>query len=90
MTRSCDPVNDPFTVAVYNPIQPSPTRIKFPDGEIPEPFWISPDGYSSLYLGEALNMLSGIPDESIDCVWTDPPYLLSNGGITLAKSKSID
>ena len=34
-------------------------------------------------------MLSGIPDESIDCVWTDPPYLLSNGGITCVAGRMV-
>ena len=66
-----------------------PVRIKFPDGKTPEPFWISPDEYSSLYVGEATKMLSGIPDESIDCVWTDPPYLLSNGGITCVAGRMV-
>lgn len=34
-------------------------------------------------------MLSGIPDDSIDCIWTDPPYLLSNGGITCVAGKMV-
>lgn len=32
---------------------------------------------SELYLGNALDVLSSIPDESIDCIVTDPPYLLN-------------
>ena len=76
-------------MAVNDTYDRSPIRVAFSDGETPEPFWISPDGYSSLYLGEALNMLSGIPDESIDCVWTDPPYLLSNGGITCVAGRMV-
>lgn len=63
--------------------------MEFPGKESPEPVWTSPDGQSSLYLGEATKMLSGIPDESIDCVWTDPPYLLSNGGITCVAGRMV-
>ena len=76
-------------MAVNYTTEQSPVRIKFQDGETPEPLWTSPDEYSSLYVGEATKMLSGIPDESIDCVWTDPPYLLSNGGITCVAGKMV-
>ena len=76
-------------MAVNDTTDQSPVRIEFPDGETPEPLWTSPDGYSSLYVGEATRMLSGIPDESIDCVWTDPPYLLSNGGITCVAGRMV-
>jgi site-specific DNA-methyltransferase (adenine-specific) len=45
-----------------------------------EPDWKSDDGSASLYLGEALEVLPGIPDASIDAVIADPPY--SSGGFT--------
>lgn len=44
--------------------------------------WRSSDGESVLYLGEHLALLNALPAESVDCVWTDPPYFLSNGGTT--------
>ena len=34
-------------------------------------------------------MLSRLDDESVDCVWTDPPYLLSNGGITCFAGRMV-
>lgn len=54
-----------------------------------EPFWAAPDGGAALYLGDALRILAGLPDESIDCVWTDPPYKLSNGGITCVAGRMV-
>lgn len=30
-----------------------------------------------------------IPDDSVDCVWTDPPYLLSNDGITCVAGRMV-
>ena len=54
-----------------------------------EPIWTSPTGDASLYVGEAIDMLSRIPDETVDCVWTDPPYLLSNGGITCVAGRMV-
>ena len=51
--------------------------------------WVSPDENAALYVGEAIETLSRIPDESVDCVWTDPPYLLSNGGITCVAGRMV-
>ena len=42
-----------------------------------------------LYHGDALEVLASIPDESIDCVWTDPPYMLSNDGITCVAGEMV-
>ena len=55
----------------------------------PSPWWVSTDGDAALYVGEAIATLSRIPDESVDCVWTDPPYLLSNGGITCVAGRMV-
>ena len=51
-----------------------------PPRELPKPCWETLDGTSSLYLSDALDFMSSIPSGSVDCIWTDPPYLLSNGG----------
>ena len=56
---------------------------------LPDPMWVSPDEDAALYVGEAIETLSRIPDESVDCVWTDPPYLLSNGGITCVAGRMV-
>ena len=55
----------------------------------PAPSWKPPDGASSLYLGDALDLLAQVPDDSIDCIWTDPPYLLSNDGITCVGGRMV-
>ncbi|MCP5144322.1 MAG: site-specific DNA-methyltransferase [Gammaproteobacteria bacterium] len=31
--------------------------------------------------------MATLPDASFDCIWTDPPYLLSNGGTTCVAGK---
>ena len=41
----------------------------------PEPYFT--DGQVSLYLGDCLDVLAGIPDCSIDSIVTDPPYALT-------------
>jgi len=54
-----------------------------------ESTWSSPDGGATLHLGDALEVLSRLPAESVDCVWTDPPYLLSNGGVTCVAGRMV-
>ena len=44
--------------------------------------WRSEDGHSQVVHTDALQFLQALPPDSVDCVWTDPPYLLSNDGVT--------
>jgi site-specific DNA-methyltransferase (adenine-specific) len=48
----------------------------------PKEIWRSNDGNSSLYRGDKLALMASLPDASFDCIWTDPPYFLSNNGTT--------
>ena len=41
------------------------------------------------FLGQAINVLSSFPNDYFDCIWTDPPYLLSNGGITCHAGRMV-
>ena len=42
-----------------------------------------------LFKEDSLKLLPQIPDESIDMIFADPPYLLSNGGITCHAGKMV-
>lgn len=42
-----------------------------------------------LYLGDAIELLKKMPSECIDMVFADPPYLLSNDGITVQSGKMV-
>lgn len=42
-----------------------------------------------LYLGDCLKLLKRISDESIDMCFADPPYFLSNGGITVQSGQMV-
>ena len=44
--------------------------------------WQSTDGKSALHCADQRDFLASLPDHSVDCVWTDPPYFLSNDGST--------
>jgi len=46
-------------------------------------YWFeSPDGRFRLLHGDSLEVLRRIPDHSADMIFADPPYFLSNGGVT--------
>jgi len=55
----------------------------------PKVRWKSPDGKSKIIEGDAFGFLDTIEDNSIDCIWTDPPYLLSNDGVTCVAGKMV-
>jgi site-specific DNA-methyltransferase (adenine-specific) len=40
------------------------------------------DGTFTLYHGDCIGILREMPDESVDLIFADPPYNLSNGGFT--------
>jgi site-specific DNA-methyltransferase (adenine-specific) len=45
-------------------------------------FFSNPSGSFVLYQGDCRNILAKLPEESVDLIFADPPYFLSNGGIT--------
>lgn len=47
------------------------------------------DETSELYLADALEILKEIPAESVDMIFADPPYFLSNEGITCNSGKMV-
>lgn len=45
---------------------------------------------ASLYLGDTVDVMSQLPSESIDMIFADPPYFLSNGGISVKSGKIVN
>lgn len=42
-----------------------------------------------LYHGDSFSLLKKIPEKSIDMIFADPPYFLSNGGISVQSGKMV-
>jgi hypothetical protein len=59
-------------------LDPSPTL----PPHSPTPILDDPKHHIRLYHGDCLEILEHITDNSVDLVFADPPYFLSNGGIT--------
>lgn len=50
-------------------------------------YWTSPEGDVALHHGDSLEILAKMPEESVDVIFADPPYFLSNGGTTCKNGK---
>ncbi|MDY0278394.1 MAG: hypothetical protein RBQ97_09970, partial [Acholeplasma sp.] len=35
---------------------------------------------NEIYLGDSYELIKKIPDKSVDCIYTDVPYLMQSGG----------
>jgi site-specific DNA-methyltransferase (adenine-specific) len=54
-----------------------------------EVLWESADTKSRLHVVDCLEFMETLPPDSVDCIWTDPPYLLSNDGITCVAGRMV-
>ena len=43
----------------------------------------------TLYLGDCLKILKKLPEKSVDVIFADPPYFLSNDGISVSSGKQV-
>ena len=43
----------------------------------------------TLYLDDAIKRMNAMPEASVDMIFADPPYYLSNGGITVQSGKMV-
>lgn len=70
--------------------KPSPVGLEPLLSQIPaEPYFQNKEKTFILYKEDSLKLLPQIPDESIDMIFADPPYFLSNGGITCHAGKMV-
>ena len=86
-TASPATTTKPATRATTAPARPGAAPLPPPD-----PHWRSADGRVRLFKGDCLSVLAALPAESVDVIFADPPYVLSNGGTTCRAGKrtSVD
>ena len=58
-----------------------------PAGQEFEPFFRSQN--SALYQGDCVEVMNSLPEKSIDMIFADPPYNLSNDGYTVHAGKRV-
>lgn len=52
-------------------------------------YFRSEDGNFQLHQGDCREVLGNLPEESVDLIFADPPYFLSNGGVTCQSGKMV-
>ena len=57
--------------------------------KLPSPVFNDEKHHIRLYQGDCLALLALIPESSVDLVFADPPYFLSNGGITCHAGRMV-
>lgn len=57
--------------------------------QLPEPAFHDPRHHIKIFHGDCLDILAAIPASSIDLIFADPPYFLSNGGITCHAGRMV-
>jgi len=57
--------------------------------KLPPPVFNDEKHHIRLYQGDCLDLLALIPESSVDLVFADPPYFLSNGGITCHAGRMV-
>jgi site-specific DNA-methyltransferase (adenine-specific) len=68
---------------------PIPSNGSIAANNLPAPAFDDPKHHLRLYQGDCLEILAAIPPNSVDLVFADPPYFLSNGGITCHAGKMV-
>jgi len=56
---------------------------------LPEPTFHDPRHHIKIFQGDCLEILAAIPEASVDLIFADPPYFLSNGGITCHAGRMV-
>jgi len=56
---------------------------------LPAPVFHDPKHHIKIYQGDCLDILAAIPEDSIDLIFADPPYFLSNDGITCHAGRMV-
>jgi len=54
-----------------------------------EPYYENKERFIKLFHGDCLQLLPQLPRNSIDMIFADPPYFLSNGGITCHAGRMV-
>ena len=56
---------------------------------LPQPAFHDPKHHIKIYQGDCLEVLAGIPENCVDLIFADPPYFLSNDGITCHAGRMV-
>jgi site-specific DNA-methyltransferase (adenine-specific) len=59
------------------------------DSHLPTPVFHDPKHHIKIFQGDCLEILARIPEACVDLIFADPPYFLSNNGITCHAGRMV-
>jgi site-specific DNA-methyltransferase (adenine-specific) len=59
------------------------------EARLPAPIFHDPKHHIKIYHGDCLEILPAVPAETVDLIFADPPYFLSNDGITCHAGRMV-
>src|SRR5437899_8905776 len=62
---------------------------KLVSNPLPAPVFDDPKHHLKIFQGDCLEILAAIPESCVDLIFADPPYFLSNGGITCHAGRMV-
>src|SRR5260370_31478966 len=62
---------------------------KLVSNPLPAPVFDDPKHHIKIFQGDCLEILAAIPESCVDLIFADPPYFLSNGGITCHAGRMV-
>ena len=69
---------------------PSPSRRSLGEGgALPAPVFHDAKHHIKIFQGDCLDILAAIPASCVDLIFADPPYFLSNNGITCHAGRMV-
>ncbi len=77
----------PMGIATKKTVATEEKKPKLLSHFIQKPYFASHD--FALYHGDSIKLLKQLPENSIDMIFADPPYNLSNGGFTVHAGKRV-
>jgi site-specific DNA-methyltransferase (adenine-specific) len=57
--------------------------------QLPAPAFHDAKRHITIYQGDCLEILAALPENTVDLIFADPPYFLSNGGITCHAGRMV-
>ena len=59
------------------------------EARLPAPVFHDPKHHIKIYHGDCVEVLAAIPESCVDLIFADPPYFLSNDGITCHAGRMV-
>jgi len=83
------PKSTPNLAAPATQAQAASVQVAHAAPALPAPVFHDPKHHIKIFQGDCLDILAAIPESCVDLIFADPPYFLSNNGITCHAGRMV-